>query len=659
MTQLGLWRSPFLVAVPAVGPETVSQRRPPLRRGPGYQSLFCGSIAVLATRRWHSLLRRRGAESDQDALVRQLQRTVARLEEANRRLRAEVEETRRCQERETQSSKAAAAAQPASDGAGHFNFPKADLPLPFESIRVVAPGHGRGAREAEGDWLSLFRNAAPYIASFRGGVVVVHVPSELLEDGMQGIFKGVMEDVAFCSLLGLKMVLVTSVETRVWRRLNPDGDLEEACEQASSPSFAGTKVGNRLPFTVIDEQAVRVAKQEAGFARVEVESALSAGFEKRSPSSNGESTSAGLFPVRSAVSVISSTNFFTASPMGVRDGVDLQYAGVVRSVNVDLLQRQLQDGGIVSITPIGSSPSGEVFFVSSEQLAASIASKLQAIKLVYITRGQCMKDTRSGAIIAGVQAHNASELLKHLESEGNTGYSEEERASEWFCEFVRLLRLLVGAVSPKGVRRGHLVEPFPGSILQEFYTTDGSGTCIAQDLYQGLGLASLADATSILDLLSEDPCSMEPDRATVEASCVAGDFFVWRRDEVVLGCGQLVAHTVHGEKKELVAELRHLAVLPEAFDTDAPALFAYAERAAVLGGAAVLAVPCSQDSERNAWFVARGLREPSASEQALLPQPLRGDRGVMVMRLGKEAEEEAVDAITAYADQQRMWGGIS
>ena len=70
------------------------------------------------------------------------------------------------------------------------------------------------------------------------------------------------------------------------------------------------------------------------------------------------------------------------------------YAGVVRSVNVELLLRQLQvgslrrdvvtcgsvwvwhlwgcrggeqEGGIVSMTPLGSSPGGEVFYVSSEE----------------------------------------------------------------------------------------------------------------------------------------------------------------------------------------------------------------------------------------------------------------------------------------------------
>ena len=35
--------------------------------------------------------------------------------------------------------------------------------------------------------------------------------------------------------------------------------------------------------------------------------------------------------------------------------------------------------------------------------------------------------------------------------------------------------------------------------------------------------------------------------AETQASCASGEFFVWRRDEVVLGCGQLVAQSANGE----------------------------------------------------------------------------------------------------------------
>eukprot|EP00439_Symbiodinium_sp_Y106_P055015 s2572_g7.t1 len=247
-----------------------------------------------------------------------------------------------------------------------------------------------------------------------------------------------------------------------------------------------------------------------------------------------------------------------------------------------------------------------------------------------------------------MQAHDARQLLKHLESPAEGSYTEEEQQSDWFCDFVRSLRLLVSSVSPKGVRRGHLVAAFPGSLLQEFYTTDGSGTCVAQDVYQGLGCATRADTSSILELLGAD--SEEPvESEAVEASCAAAEFFVWRRDEVVLGCGQLVAHSVQ-ESGKVVAELRHLSCALGTFVANAPALFAYAERAAVLGGAPLMAVRRSQDPERNAWFASRGFKEPSESQSALLPQSLRGP-GIFVKRLGETSEKEAEEAIAAYAEE--------
>ncbi|CAE7402433.1 SHM4 [Symbiodinium sp. CCMP2592] len=165
---------------------------------------------------------RRAADTDSASsqrLVENLQRQVARLEEANRQLQAEVLAAKASLGLPTEDAEQA---RSSFDETGRFAFPKADLPFPLESLRLVPPERGLEYREEEGDWISLFRNAAPYIAAFRGGTVVVHLPSFMLEDDMQETFRGLMEDVAFCSLLGLQMVLVTSIECRLWRRLRPD-----------------------------------------------------------------------------------------------------------------------------------------------------------------------------------------------------------------------------------------------------------------------------------------------------------------------------------------------------------------------------------------------------------------------------------------------------
>lgn len=595
--------------------------------------------------------------------VKELEHTVAQLEADKQRLQAELDGHEASLHGGASGARAHAAeheAQVPADGApGPFRFPTADLPWPLEYVRVIGPGQGE-QREACGDWLSLFRNAAPYIASFRGGIAVVHIPAFLLEESQHENFKGLMEDIAFCSLLGLRMVLVTSVEKRLWHRLR------DSWGEPGVPRDGAVQVGNRLPGFVIDEHALSVAKQEAGFARVEVEGALSAGFEKRSMSARQDGkapATAGIFSMRSSVSVVSSTNFFTASPLGVRNGVDYGYAGVVRSVNAELLERHLREGDIVLLTPLGASPSGEIFFVSSESLAASVAQRLCALKLVYVNRGQRLIDVRDRCIIAGVQQHEARALLEHLESADAREYSEAERASEWFHDFTRHLRWLTGAISPKGVRRGHLVGPSPGSLLQEFYTTDGSGTCVAQDLYEGLGPAKLADASRIVALVREawetrgllGAC---PSVESIEVGCDSGEFFVWKRDEAVLGCGQLMAQRAAGAGPSagLVAELRCLAVAAGPSSMHASALLAYAERAAAEGGASALLAATGGDAEGAARLAARGFRPPAAGEREALPEACRQAAGLLLKPLGAGAAEEASECLAAFTEEQRMWG---
>lgn len=72
-----------------------------------------------------------------------------------------------------------------------------------------------------------------------------------------------------------------------------------------------------------------------------------------------------------------SGNFFwSAKPFGVREGIDYKLTGEVRKIEVDNIKKRLEFGDIVLLTSLGYSPSGEVFNVQSESLAADCAAKL-------------------------------------------------------------------------------------------------------------------------------------------------------------------------------------------------------------------------------------------------------------------------------------------
>ncbi|CAK0911820.1 unnamed protein product, partial [Prorocentrum cordatum] len=150
-----------------------------------------------------------------------------------------------------------ACAQATREKSGPFPFAESALPWPLEHVVISAPGESE-RREPQGDWLSLFRNAAPYIACYQRGTVVVHVDAPLTDDANEReAFKGLMQDVAFCSLLGLRVVLVICVEGRLTRRLKETG-LD--CQR----NFLGKDIGvsgNELEGVIIDEQIMKIAKQ--------------------------------------------------------------------------------------------------------------------------------------------------------------------------------------------------------------------------------------------------------------------------------------------------------------------------------------------------------------------------------------------------------------
>ena len=63
---------------------------------------------------------------------------------------------------------------------------------------------------------------------------------------------------------------------------------------------------------------------------------------------------------------VCSGNFVTARPTGVVDGVDFQHTGKVRRIDTEGIHRQLRDDSIVLLSPLGYSPTGEIFNLALE-----------------------------------------------------------------------------------------------------------------------------------------------------------------------------------------------------------------------------------------------------------------------------------------------------
>jgi amino-acid N-acetyltransferase len=240
---------------------------------------------------------------------------------------------------------------------------------------------------------------------------------------------------------------------------------------------------------------------------------------------------------------VASGNFVIARPWGVRGGVDFQLTGSVRRIDVEAIKARLDAGDVVLLSPLGYSPTGEIFNLSSHEVAASAAAALGADKLIALVEGKGAVDRR-GRLIGQLKPADAAELALH--------------ARHLHPDTVKHLEAAAKACR-EGVRRVHLVERrTDGAILQELFTREGKGTLVTSEDYEGLRAARLDDIPGLLSLLGpleDQGFLVRRTRETLEQEI--DRFVVIERDKMVIGCAALESF-----EPERTAELYCLAVHP-------------------------------------------------------------------------------------------------
>src|SRR5687767_6197210 len=226
--------------------------------------------------------------------------------------------------------------------------------------------HRLSAQDRFIDW---FQSVAPYIHAFRGKTFVIAFGGDVVADGR---FVDLTYDLNLLAALGVRLVLAHGARPQIEAKLKE--------RRRRSRFHQGLRV--------TDDIALLAAKEASGRMRVEIEALLSMGL----PNS----------PMAGADIRVASGNFITAKPLGVLAGVDLMHTGEVRKVDAIAIRRRLTDNELVLLSPLGYSPTGEVFNVALEDVAASTAAALGAEKLIF------MMDT------PGVTTARRGELLREL-----------------------------------------------------------------------------------------------------------------------------------------------------------------------------------------------------------------------------------------------------
>ncbi len=407
------------------------------------------------------------------------------------------------------------------------------------------------AMENPTQFVSWLRSVAPYIHAFRGKTFVIAFPGELV---LAGALPVLAHDLSLLHALGIKVVLVHGSRPQVEEQL--------ALRKVESRFHNGLRI--------TDEVALECAKEAAGELRLDIEAAFSQGLPN-TPMANA------------AVRVISG-NFVIARPVGIIEGVDHERTGVARKIAYETIHPILNAGGLVLLSPLGFSPTGEVFNLAMEDVAVAAATALRADKLIFITELPMIHDA-AGEEIREVSAHQASAVLDSGCLSADTAY--------YFRAATQ------AALS--GVPRAHIV-PFAtdGSVLLEIFTHDGVGTMISSENLEGLREASIEDVGGILRLiepLEVDGTLVKRGRELIEREV---DYFsVIEHDGVIFGCAALYPFPA-----EKMAEMACLTVSPDSQGQgDGERLLKHLENRARAAGFKKLFVLTTRAAH---WFLKRG-----------------------------------------------------
>ncbi len=226
-----------------------------------------------------------------------------------------------------------------------------------------------------------------------------------------------------------------------------------------------------------------------------------------------------------------SGNFITAKPYGIRDGVDYQLTGEVRSVDTDAIQRHLENHNIVLLGPTGYSSTGEVFNLLAEEVATKTAIHLKADKLIFLGEQHGLVNTER-------------QLQREIHPQHLNQYIQA--AQQHHPELALHLNAAQEA-SLNGVHRVHLISyAYDGALLEELFTRDGSGTMVSDAHYEEVRTANIQDVGGLIRLLrplEEEGVLVYRSRERLENEI--GQFAVIERDGMILSLCSTLPYSYH------------------------------------------------------------------------------------------------------------------
>jgi len=361
------------------------------------------------------------------------------------------------------------------------------------------------------DYVKFFRETAPYTNMHRGKTFVIVLRGEGI---LHANFTHLVGDIALLAAQGIKVVLVHGAKPQVDRQL----ELRQiaSCYQDQ--------------VRITDAEVMACVQEAVGSIRIQIEAALSMGVVNS--------------PMQGARVRVVGGNFITAKPLGVRNGVDFQHSGEVRRIDRVGIRNHLDDGAIVLLSPVGYSPTGEVFNLTCEDVAVQTAISLQADKLILIGPDDGVRDAE-GRLQKAISLRDVKGWLEQLGSQPMLAASL--RAGYQACL--------------NGIQRSHLIGfAEDGALLAELFTRNGIGTLVLKDSAEVIRQATIDDIGGILELiqpLEESGVLVKRSRELLETE-ISRFYVVVHPEGTIVSCAALYPFP-----DQRAAELACLATHPD------------------------------------------------------------------------------------------------
>ncbi len=412
--------------------------------------------------------------------------------------------------------------------------------------------------KTQSSFINWFRDSSPYIHAHREKTFVIFFGGESVQSKF---FANHLHDFALLNSLGIRLVLVHGIQPQIEHRLKKNN---------LPSSFVG-------PYRITDQTTLQYVKESVGVVRAEIEALLSMGLANS--------------PMSGAKIKVSSGNFITAKPIGVLNGTDFCSTGKIRRIDHTAISNQLHNNTVILISPIGYSPSGEVFNLSAEEVATEVAIALQADKLILMTENNCLNNTDQ-QLIPQLTVSEATALLKQPQHDA---IKPSLTAAIKACQ--------------ENINRVHLINcHLEGALLLELFSRNGAGTLISANSYEKLRTANTHDIPGILELIR--PLEAENKlitRSREHLEIDISNYSILERDGLIIGCIALNTFS-----NTMLAEIACLAVHPN---------YQHAAR-----GQQLLTHTLSQAKQKEIsqviafstqtthWFIEQGFNEISATE---------------------------------------------